>query len=320
MKGCLTLTRAVSPSGVASLLGVLGLLAAGPASAEGFTLPILRQKLQTKVSGPPTQRSPAPKPPVRLFEKVIYRAPLGMNVAYVTPIKSGARRPAMLWIAGGLDWNISEAFWAPAERDDDQSARAFREAGMVLMLPSLRGSNQNPGHNECFLGEVDDILAAADFLARRPDVDPKQIYLGGHSTGGTLALLAAESSGRFRAVFAFGPVADPRDYGLGGCLPADAPAEEVRPRSPVAFVSEIQSPTFVIEGHGGNMQAFPALEGAKRDAPLRFLGIPGATHFSVLGPGSEAVAAAIMAARSAQPLKLDTAAIEARLHPARMAR
>ena len=44
-------------------------------------------------------------------------------------------------------------------------------------------------------------------------VDPDQIYLGGHSTGGTLALLVAESTDRFRAIFSFGPVANMRNYG-----------------------------------------------------------------------------------------------------------
>lgn len=47
-------------------------------------------------------------------------------------------------------------------------------------------------------------------LAHQPYVDPNRIYLGGHSTGGTLALMTAEASDRFRAVFAFGPVSDVR--------------------------------------------------------------------------------------------------------------
>ena len=102
--------------------------------------------------------------------------------------------------------------WAPALRENDQSARGFRESGVVLMLPSLRGSNLNPGRNEFFFGEVDDVIAAANWLATRPDVDPNRIYLGGHSTGGTLALLVAESTPRFRAVFAFGPVASVRSH------------------------------------------------------------------------------------------------------------
>jgi dipeptidyl aminopeptidase/acylaminoacyl peptidase len=58
----------------------------------------------------------------------------------------------------------------------------------------LRGGNDNPGRREGFLGEVDDVLAAADHLSKLPHIDPTQIYLGGHSTGGTLALLVAECS------------------------------------------------------------------------------------------------------------------------------
>ncbi len=82
-----------------------------------------------------------------------------------------------------------------------------------MMFPSLRGGNNNPGQIEGFFGEIDDILAAAEFLAQQPYLDPDRIYLGGHSTGGTLVFLVAEASGRFRAVFAFGPVVDVREYG-----------------------------------------------------------------------------------------------------------
>ena len=78
-----------------------------------------------------------------------------------------------------------------------------------MMYPSLRGGNNNPGHMESFFGEVDDVLAARALLAKLPYVDPERIYLGGHSTGGTLALLVAECSGAFRGVFAFGPVYGP---------------------------------------------------------------------------------------------------------------
>jgi dienelactone hydrolase len=63
------------------------------------------------------------------------------------------------------------------------------------MQPALRGSNGNPGRNECLF---DVVIAAARFLRERPDVDPTGVYLGGHSTGGTLALLAAESTDLFR--------------------------------------------------------------------------------------------------------------------------
>lgn len=55
----------------------------------------------------------------------------------------------------------------------------------MMMFPSQRGGNDNPGKREGFLGEADDILAATDHLEKLPHVDPDQIYLGGHSTGGT---------------------------------------------------------------------------------------------------------------------------------------
>ena len=55
-------------------------------------------------------------------------------------------------------------------------------------------------------------MAAADYLVRDSSVDPKRFYLGGHSTGGTLALLVAECTDRFRGVFSFGPVSDVSGY------------------------------------------------------------------------------------------------------------
>ena len=73
-------------------------------------------------------------------------------------------------------------------RTTSRRARTARRES-IMMFPTLRGGNTNPGAREYLLGEVDDVLAAAEHLARLPYVDPQRIYLGGHSTGGTLALL-----------------------------------------------------------------------------------------------------------------------------------
>ncbi len=117
-----------------------------------------------------------------------------------------------------------------------------------MMYPSLRGGNKNPGFIEGFYGEVDDVLGASEYLAKLDYVDPKRIYLGGHSTGGTLALLVAESTDRFRAVFAFGPVEDASDYG-SKYLPFDiSNRKEVDLRSPIKWLQAIRNPTFVFEG------------------------------------------------------------------------
>ena len=76
--------------------------------------------------------------------------------------------------------------------------------------------DDNRGNREYFLGEVDDVLAAVEFLRKRPDVDPTRVYLGGHSTGATTVLLAAASRPSVKAVFALGPVDSIVKYGPTG--------------------------------------------------------------------------------------------------------
>ncbi len=272
------------------------------AVARVFPLADRRRNLHTSILLDRDATRPD-RPPPGVFDLVQYRAPLGMNFAYVSPVVAGKKRPAIVWVAGGFDWGIGESSWERAPRSNDQTARAFREAGVVLMRPSLRGSSGNPGKNECFLGEVDDVIAAGAYLATRADVDPSRVYLGGHSTGGTLALLVAASTDRFRAVFAFGPVADASSYGSMGCVPDGASEEEAALRAPVDFLADVVTPTWVIEGQEtpGNVAALGTLGEHVGHAPVRFVVVPGANHFSVLAPGTEVVARAILGAAGAAP-------------------
>ena len=126
----------------------------------------------------------------------------------------GEKHPAIVWITGG-DSNSLDDFWSAGSPDNDQSASAWRKAGMIMMFPTLRGGNTNGGTKEYFLGEVDDVIAAARHAASLPYVD--RVFIGGHSTGGTLALLVAESSEEFAGVFAFGPVADSPSIRMISC-------------------------------------------------------------------------------------------------------
>ncbi|WNG51180.1 alpha/beta fold hydrolase [Archangium minus] len=298
---------------VPALLSLCALVSLGacrksePAQGQKTVHPVVeaRREFQTKLKDAP-DTTPAPQPPAGVFEKVMYPAPLGNNVAYVTPVREGPKRPAVLWIQGGFNWGIDESAWEASPRDNDQSARAFREAGLVLMLPALRGCSGNPGSREYFLGEVDDVLAALDFLARRPDVDPERIYLGGHSTGGTMALLAAASGPRVRGVLAFGPVAYAY-YGETGTALDRAKGEELGMRSPVVFMKYIRVPTLVIEGEEGNTSAFEPLRKAAKDAPVRFVTVPGGSHFNILAPLTELLAQRIL---QNDPAALPTALTE----------
>ena len=158
-----------------------------------------RKGFRTKLVPQRGDKEPVEDPPAGVFRLVKYDAPVGQLPAYLTPDpRDGKKHPAIVWITG-YDCNTINDVWSAADREDDDTGSAYRKAGIVMMFPSLRGGNDNPGAKEGFLGEVDDVLAAADFLAKQPYVDPARIYLGGHDTGGTLVLLVAECSDRFRA-------------------------------------------------------------------------------------------------------------------------
>ena len=159
---------------------------------EKGTLTEARRGFKSKLVAGPSQAGPVPEPPPEIFRKVLYESPAGKLQAYLSQVPDdGQKRPAIIWITGG-DSNSIDDVWTEVPSDNDQTASAYRKAGIVLMFPSLRGGNDNPGIKEAFLGEVDDILAAAVYLARQESVDSSRIYLGGHSTGGTLVLLVAE--------------------------------------------------------------------------------------------------------------------------------
>ena len=271
--------------------------AAGAKTAAAPTLPEARKGFVTKVVRRDEDKDPVEDPAPGVFEKVRYDAPPGKLAAYLTPNhKDGKKRPAIIWITGG-DCNSIGDVWSPAPAKNDQTAAAYRKAGIVMMFPSLRGGNDNPGTKEGFFGEVDDVLAAADFLAGRPDVDPARIYLGGHSTGGTLVLLVAESSDRFRAVFSFGPVSDVSGYGPEYCPFDLRNRKEVELRSPGKWLAGVRSPTFVFEGAAGqsNVDELQAMARASTNPMVKFLPVRKANHFTVLAPVNRLIATRILA-------------------------
>jgi dipeptidyl aminopeptidase/acylaminoacyl peptidase len=168
--------------------------------SDAHTSPLARArnafKTQLSFSGSTTA---APTPPARVFRKITYPSAVGPLGAYLSlDPQDGSRHPAIIWLTGG-DCNSIDDVWGPSPSNNDQTAAAYRNTGVLMMFPSLRGGNNNPGRHEGFYGEVDDVLAAYDYLSHLPYVDSTRIYLGGHSTGGTLALLTAEFRNPFRA-------------------------------------------------------------------------------------------------------------------------
>ncbi|MGC4014748.1 MAG: prolyl oligopeptidase family serine peptidase [Luteolibacter sp.] len=261
----------------------------------------------------------APQPPAGVFNAVSYTSPAGELAAYVTPpTGDGIKHPAIIWLFGGFSNGIGETAWEPAPATNDQSARAFHEAGIVMMYPSLRGGNKNPGVREGFYGEVNDVLAARDFLSRQPNVDPDRIYLGGHSTGGTLALLVAASSDRFRAVFSFGPVDEAVGYGQE-VLPFDiSDSKEADFRAPVKWLDSIHNPTFVFEGaeKSSNIGSLRVLAKACHNPIITFEPVSGVNHFSILAPVTHLLAKKILEDSGPAPsIKIDAKELQTAVKP-----
>lgn len=163
--------------------------------------------------------------------------------AWVSRIADGKRHPTVLFVHGGAKFGARH--W--------QMTQPFRNAGFVVMMPLFRSENGLPGDYSMFYNEVDDVLAAADALAREPDVDPQRIYLAGHSSGASLALLAALASHRFRAVASF---SGSPDFARLAALPGlaefapfslDDPAE-IRMRSSMEFAASFSCPVRLFWG------------------------------------------------------------------------
>lgn len=243
-------------------------------------------------------------PPENVFVLTKYPTKLGDMSTYVTPDpRDGKRHPAVIWIPGGYGGlsDSEDFFWRDHDRDNDQSAAAFRKAGLVVMIPSFRGEDKNPGRYEMFYGELDDIESAFDWLSKQSYVDPKRIYLAGHSTGGTRVLLASEYSKKFRAYFSIGGVPDLKariDLGnMPVIIPFQQTSREYQLRSPARFIRSIKKPTWYFEGEESYWDAFDDFEkiARKENIPLAIRKIKNGDHFNIIAPLTEVIAKKILA-------------------------
>jgi dipeptidyl aminopeptidase/acylaminoacyl peptidase len=261
------------------------------AAPETGTLTDTRKGFKTTIARRQPKGKSPPAPPANLFRLVKYDAPSGPSASYLSPVPTDSKKaPAIVWITGGDCNSIDQGCWSDGGDENDQSASAYRKAGLVMMFPALRGGNDNPGVKEGFLGEIDDVIAAGEFLRKLPFVDPDRIYLGGHSTGGTVALLTAECSDLFRAVFSYGPTDDVAGYGPQFCPFELSDPNEFRVRAPGRWLHCVRSPTFVIEGEAGNRAALQTMRGANKNPMVTFFEVRGADHFDVLAPVNRLIA------------------------------
>jgi dipeptidyl aminopeptidase/acylaminoacyl peptidase len=193
------------------------------------------------------RKEPAPQryrpisPPPGTLEVPYSSGGLKLNAWVSAPPAQGQRRSAVLFLHGGF---------AFAE-DDWEMTKPYRDAGFVVFAPMLRGENGLPGNYSMFFDELDDVLAAAAALAALPYVRADHLYVAGHSVGGTLTMLAAMSSGRFRAAAAFSGSPDQISWSAGQpeLVPFDSnDVGEFRIRSPIAYATSFQCPARLYHG------------------------------------------------------------------------
>lgn len=267
------------------------------AAANAETLVEARKGFNTKLVQRVSAGQPLPTPPANVLQKVEFDSSVGKLGAYLSlDPGDGKKHAAIVWITGGDCSTIDESIWRDAPPSNDQTARQFRDAGIITMYPTLRGGNQNPGFHEGFFGEVDDVLSAATFLSKVDFVDPRRIYLGGHSSGATMALLAAECSTLFRAAFCIGPTHDLRAYPPqfnALFRPFDTSnTREFELRAPGLWLHSIQMPVFVFAGESGD-GALPDVQTMARAAGnrwVKFFIVAGANHFDILAPTNRLIA------------------------------
>jgi len=267
-----------------------------------------RGNFKTQLRQQVSDSEPMPQPPEDLFSIVQFETELGpMNAMLSKPVATDQKQAAIIWITGGFPASgIGTSAWEQADPSNDQSAKVYRENGMIMMYPALRGCCGNPGSQEGFYGEVNDVIAAAKYLRSLDDVDADRIFLGGHSTGGTLALLTAAATDIFRGVISFGPIHDPSYYGPEVIL-YQTGAREQELRAPINYLSLIKTPTVVVEGSSGNIQALRIMKNAGKNSLISFVEVNNHDHFSVLTPVNAVLAQKISTLKAGDQLTLSGA-------------
>ena len=268
---------------------------------EAVSLARLRAAQQTFLEKKTKSEDALEKPPQDApFELVQYPTEIGEMWAYLSSekvknqeAKPPAKKPAIVWLTGGVPpAGPGSYLWEETQLENEQSARIYRLNGITMMFPTVRGTiKENPGHHEWFYGEVDDVVSACEFLAQRPEVDPERIYVGGHSGGGTLALLVAASTTKVAGVISFGP--SEKDYESKD-RPYRLSEREQQLRWPIKHLHRIKVPTYVVGGEYQDQPSLQSLSKANENPLVKFYSIEGADHFNVLHPVNVLFADAIL--------------------------
>jgi formylglycine-generating enzyme required for sulfatase activity/dienelactone hydrolase len=201
-----------------------------------------RGRFQSKLvrKGPSPQPWSPLKPPAGVTEVEYPSGELRLKAWVNRPADEKRKHPAVLYLHGGFAFDLGD--W--------EQAKPYRDVGFVVLAPILRAENGQPGAFSYFHDEVDDVLAAAEYLSKQPYVDTNRVFAAGHSVGGTMTLLAAMASKRFRAAASFdGACYRPEFITRSRSMPFDtSDPREIQFRSPLAFAGSFKCPLRIYHG------------------------------------------------------------------------
>lgn len=212
-------------------------------------------------------------PPENVTEAIYPSGNLQLKAWLYQPPEITEPAAALIFCHGGF------AFGA----GDLEACQPAMNRGMVVMAPMLRGENGNPGEFELFFGEVDDVKAAAHWLARQPNVNPQQIYVFGHSVGGgNAAVLSLLDDVPIQHSGSSGGLYPPSVFlGWSDLIPFNNRPEERAARLLLGNIRHMQRPHYAYIGEEDSVAESVALAARESgpDSKLTTILVPG-DHFS----------------------------------------
>ncbi|HEU5383399.1 MAG TPA: prolyl oligopeptidase family serine peptidase [Ktedonobacteraceae bacterium] len=200
-------------------------------------------------------------PPSRLWSSVTFASSDGQQIQAWLGVPEGSGPfPTILEMHGGPTWVKSEQF--------DPRAQCWLDAGFAFLSLNYRGSTtfgkafqeQINGHIGDW--ELEDMVAARQWLVDQGIAHPGQVFLTGWSYGGYLTLLglgrrpdlwaggmAGVAFGDY--VIAYEDEAEflkAYDRGLMGGTPEERP-EAYRKSSAMTYLEQVSAPLLIIQGH-----------------------------------------------------------------------
>lgn len=178
-----------------------GKSAAGSLSQSGMTIPLKMQRLAEGESDDITPKRPQePKPPFPYrAEDVSFANPKAdaVTLAGTLTVPEGKGPfPAVIMVSGSGPQNRDEELLG--HKPFAVIADHLTRHGIAVLRYDDRGVGASKGDfaTATTLDFAGDAVAAGEFLATRPEIDPKKIGVVGHSEGGLIAPIAAVQSGR----------------------------------------------------------------------------------------------------------------------------